>query len=539
MRGIVLGLLYIFVLLALGIAIWVGSQRLSWEASYRTVGFAIPYQELDGLDESKLLEHLAQLRVQGVVALTIELSALPDWNLNRVLFNERLFKVARLAGEVGLTLAFVVEAADAAVVYESAQTISNVLDIKPKFLLVIATSGAPAPSWTPAELRQILSGPEPLVGFVEFSEPKGLLALYKQRWHGFVRVHAIKSRELSSLNLDRTLARWERAVHERNIRLLWVTEHQRFLDYLEQLSQRVRGLGFELGQPFTPMPFQNLYAVYLLVGLGIVSLLLLVTVSFLKMGLTLLISLIVVGFAAVALGGIWDLAVARQMLALALALLAPWSLIALIIRRLPTLVLLLVVSAGSVAAGLGIAALLSDVTYFIKLDEFRGVKMALIAPSLLVITVELLRWGRPGRVAVKKQLKRRAWLVPAVGLGALFFVLERSGNLTLIPRWEEFLRERLESWLIARPRFKEFLIGHPALVVWGAQCSQSPNLLNLSLLALGVLGQASIINTFAHLHTPLVLSLWRTLNGLAIGAFVGMVLVGGLHLLKWLRSRRS
>jgi hypothetical protein len=92
----------------------------------------------------------------------------------------------------------------------------------------------------------------------------------------------------------------------------------------------------------------------------------------------------------------------------------------------------------------------------------------------------------------------------------LFFVLERSGNLPAIPvaRWEELLRERLEDWLIARPRFKEFLVGHPALMLW----RREPSLVHLGLLALGALGQASIINTFVHLHTPLVLSLWRTIK---------------------------
>ena len=39
----------------------------------------------------------------------------------------------------------------------------------------------------------------------------------------------------------------------------------------------------------------------------------------------------------------------------------------------------------------------------------------------------------------------------------------------------------------------------------------------------GALGQVSLLNTFCHLHTPLPVSLWRALLGVAIGAIIGVV----------------
>jgi NhaP-type Na+/H+ or K+/H+ antiporter len=44
----------------------------------------------------------------------------------------------------------------------------------------------------------------------------------------------------------------------------------------------------------------------------------------------------------------------------------------------------------------------------------------------------------------------------------------------------------------------------------------------LPLAAIGVIGQAGIINSFSHLHTPLLYTLWRTVNALAVGSVLGL-----------------
>jgi hypothetical protein len=36
-------------------------------------------------------------------------------------------------------------------------------------------------------------------------------------------------------------------------------------------------------------------------------------------------------------------------------------------------------------------------------------------------------------------------------------------------------------------------------------------------------GQVSILNTFCHIHTPLLISFWRNVLGLVLGAGVGAV----------------
>ena len=40
-----------------------------------------------------------------------------------------------------------------------------------------------------------------------------------------------------------------------------------------------------------------------------------------------------------------------------------------------------------------------------------------------------------------------------------------------------------------------------------------------------VIGQVSLVNTYAHIHTALVMSLRRSLNGLVLGIILGIVAI--------------
>jgi hypothetical protein len=495
--------LYGMIILAVLTALWVGLRRIAWEGAYRRVGIVIPAQELTGASSDReLRQYLHKLQAHGVVAISVELTDFPHWGLQRTSFDRDLGRVIQLARAVGLQVAIVADA-------HITKLPEELRALRPKFIVLISD-----PPGEPIQIADLLS--DALVGIVEFSEPSGLQELYRHGEKNFVRVHAIKSQELDRLSLEGALARWERAVHERTIRLLWVTEHQRFPQYLERLSLRITQVGMELGEPSTPAPFESFSWVYLAIGAGFVSLALLVLMG--RLSLTVLLGCGVGGVSALVLVGMWDVELARQALALLIAAVVPWLLLWVSTERFSGWKLVVIVSLCSIVAGLAAAAVLSDLSYFLKINEFRGVKLALVAPSVLIVLAELRRWrGLSWRYLLAK---RGAWLIPALGLGMLFFVLERSGNLPAIPvaRWEELLRERLEDWLIARPRFKEFLVGHPALMLW----RREPSLVHLGLLALGALGQASIINTFVHLHTPLVLSLWRTINGLVLGLLIGL-----------------
>jgi len=122
----------------------------------------------------------------------------------------------------------------------------------------------------------------------------------------------------------------------------------------------------------------------------------------------------------------------------------------------------------------------------------------------------------------------RPLLVGLAGIGVLglAFValwMARTGNESGVGVSDMEMRFRglLEQLLVARPRTKEFLVGHPAFllgVVVGGLGRRSWAVL---LVLLGFVGQASMVNTFCHIHTPLSLSLLRTFNGLWLGVAIG------------------
>lgn len=49
----------------------------------------------------------------------------------------------------------------------------------------------------------------------------------------------------------------------------------------------------------------------------------------------------------------------------------------------------------------------------------------------------------------------------------------------------------------------------------------------LPFLLIASIGQVSLVNTFAHIHTPIFISVLRTLNGLWIGIVIGLIFIVG------------
>ena len=110
-----------------------------------------------------------------------------------------------------------------------------------------------------------------------------------------------------------------------------------------------------------------------------------------------------------------------------------------------------------------------------------------------------------------------------IALAAVAVVVLRRGNDPVIgvSQFELTLRSLLGEF-VARPRFKE-LLGHPLALI-ALALPGWPAWLRGLLLTGGVVAQASILNSFSHYHTPLLISLERTgvalLIGLVIGALV-------------------
>jgi len=153
------------------------------------------------------------------------------------------------------------------------------------------------------------------------------------------------------------------------------------------------------------------------------------------------------------------------------------------------------------------------------------VGLTLVVPPALFLAGAALRRHRPATLIRRSwNAEVRVWHV-ALALGAvaaLAVVVLRRGNDPVIgvSEIELTLRQTLGE-LFARPRFKE-LLGHP-LALLGLGLTAWPSWSRWALLTGGVVAQASILNSFSHYHTPLTISLERTLVALVGGLVIGLV----------------
>jgi hypothetical protein len=180
----------------------------------------------------------------------------------------------------------------------------------------------------------------------------------------------------------------------------------------------------------------------------------------------------------------------------------------------------------SLAGAVLLAAVGSDHDTMLAITPFRGVGATLVLPPLLFALHYALRFKSPVqwvRDLAAQPLTVGLVAVVLVGVGAVGLVVLRRGNFPIIGASEAELA--LRNWLnelFVRPRFKE-LIGHPLAVV-GLLGPQLPAWLRGGLLTAGVVAQASILNSFSHYHTPLLISLQRTVIALVLGLLAGLLL---------------
>lgn len=381
-----------------------------------------------------------------------------------------------------------------------------------------------------------------------------------------IRVFSITPEELVVLRAEEAAARFVRAAQERNIRILYVRPLlstpagkpalETNLRLVEMVSKGLRGLGLtpQRARPLPPLevPAPLVWAV----ALGATALALLAVTDLARaVGLPVPAVLVWATLAAAVLGtaaaGITRFdTVWRQLLALATASAAAagatvWSLPPATPRAGAAgwLTLLRAVGLASLA-GVFVAALLSQWSFMLAFSTFLGVKAAHIAPVALVAL--WLGFDRRGRgdwqdtvrdlgIWIGRPLRLGSALaVLIMGLAAVM-LLARTGNISLpLVGAEQQLRTVLESVLVARPRTKEFLVGYPALVLAGTAAGLGWRPAAVALAAVGTIGTAGVINSFSHLHTPLIYTIWRTANALVLGAALA---VPGVLVLLWLARR--
>lgn len=200
----------------------------------------------------------------------------------------------------------------------------------------------------------------------------------------------------------------------------------------------------------------------------------------------------------------------------------------------------------SLCGGAFVSAILGDIRFFLEIAIFRGVKLTFVMPIILITLVYIQHFPFFGKVVasdrdfvdfVKNFCKVPIKLGLLAGLGFLafagFMFVGRSGNnMAPVPGFEIALRRFLEDHMYARPREKEFLFGHPAVFLsLAALYERWPQVLHYLLIIAVTIGQGSMVETFAHMRSPFILSFIRGLDGLAAGTAAGVFAVVGVVIL--------
>ena len=506
--------------IAFGTAIFVDLSRIEWERGNKGFLAVVRQEQAQGIS-------LSALKNTGIDTVALKASAL-------LLGEERTPEEIR---DAGLNVALILD------------------HVAP---IAVADQGPFTAVWVEGDL----STDDPLLESLleggalfiqrEFAPAACAQALWLEGFHRVVRGHEIPDEDLVATSQEGLLVRFKRAMRERGIRALVLTpipgeSSDRTLAYYRSVVAQAADAGYQQGAPFS-LPAERSRFITLLLHLGVCALLLLVLLHlFEHLPIACLLLATGVAFLGAGLGG----SLLAQVDGLLLALLAPIYGTLLLMKRAGAgwyngTRLVLLFSGLSLGASLLLSAILAQPVFLLKIAEFRGVKVSLFLPPLVGA---ILAAHHAGWKVLFHFPKGHRYSLFGVGLfvlsiAAVAFILLRSGNgVGLVSTLEERTRNLLETLFYARPRFKEFLLGHPFLLLFGASGGLGVWALRYRpiLLFFGLLGQASILNTFAHAHTPLPFSLLRTANGLFLGLLFGTGLYFVLFLVRegrrWMHRR--
>ncbi len=375
-----------------------------------------------------------------------------------------------------------------------------------------------------------------------------------------VRVQAISKIEQDKLLPREIIERYLLGVRERNIRVIYLRPfaHQwdagrgplsieaTNVELVRRIADGVRRDGYRLGGASPIYPFVVQPWLVVLVSLAVPAMLLLLLDALGVRGQRPALVIFAADVAIVAAGYVvhHDM-LARQAIALGAGILFPvagFASIAPALRREPAAAFGAAVGAGLRAMGVATAVtlggaltvigLLSTPLTMVEVDRFAGVKLLLLAPPLIALALYLLTplWGarvEDPAAAAGAPVRLYELVLGVAIVGGAYVLQARSGNQSDITpsSFELTLRSHLTSILSVRPRFKEFLIGFPALMLVPALIKADRRRFGwLLVLAIGM-GLGDVVDTFSHLHTPLAISALRIVNGAILGALAGTIAI--------------
>lgn len=488
---------------------------------YALKGIELEVYESDGTYFLDLAEHSPSLTTVGI-GFDVE-------NLNQA---------ADLGFNIALHLKWWKEPTEESIRY----LINSIEQIKNVHTIYFSDSKVPAPD--SATFQNFLQNYQ--LGFIEFTsnKQKGFKWLAKaiseqDKAYKIVRMHTIEDAKLSKSTVPDLMERYELALNERNNRVFLfklpnsedINEDITFFnDSITAFKNLINDEGYTLVSHVGNynLPYVPKY-ITVLAGLGaiMVFMLFVAELGFVKTSyvLGLLGTLGYVGLVFIKTN------IASQLMALFGSIMFPSYAVATgltdqrktVSETLLSFFKILLFSFGGV---LTIIGCLSRTSFALGLDLFLGVKLATVMPIALVLIYLIFKehqfdfkyytgW-------LDKKISYGALLIIAL-FGLIFYVyVSRSGNSGTASDLERSFRQLLDNVLGVRPRTKEFLISYPILLAMLYYGYKEKYLL---LVILAVIGPVSFVNTYAHIHTPILISLTRSAYGIIFGIIIGFILI--------------
>ncbi|MCR8745431.1 DUF5693 family protein [Romboutsia lituseburensis] len=392
----------------------------------------------------------------------------------------------------------------------------------------------------------------------EFQKNIGLNAYLNNGQQNIIRGHEIPLNTLK-LSKDEFGARVARAVKERNMRVIMITD---FMDYRNSntinKSQRTiisnikdaksqLSKGYKCGIATSYDIMERLPKAEMFVALGSASIVGLLVLSLLnKNNLSIVTSLVfaIVTFVGAMLVNKLQIGIGIKAYAFGISILGACAAIVVPYKTKINSVIAKFAASAILAtlSGLLVASIMYGTEYILKLKAFSGIKLLYILPPVLItlwviidsqvlkginISKENLTQFKFNKQSIINMLKKIKWyhivIVILVAVGAVVYI-RRSGNSGNATQLELELRRLLEEFLYVRPRTKEFMLGYPTILMAYYLCKEKIKYSQYVLIP-GAIATMSTVNTFTHLHTPIVYSLLRTVYGIILGLIVGLVYI--------------
>ena len=370
-----------------------------------------------------------------------------------------------------------------------------------------------------------------------------------------VRVMTIVPVQQKKLSIESMAEKYSLGVRERNIRLIFIRPHTVLygnlnadevnMEYITAVKDAVTSNGMNIGnaKPFPKTNYPIFYA--FVISLGIASSLVLCCRKILNrhkfdyiiLGLWAIFSVICL------ISG--KMLIYRKLSAFMAGIVFPFiavtfnfELIRDIINKnvkvgiswLKSSFVLLTSALIASVGGIFLSSLLADTEFYIQADMFRGIKVLMVFCPIFATLLWTLDIKNPLKDISDKLnsfVKYSHALAVGIlgGIGAYFILRTGNASESSVSKTELSLRSTLMSIMGIRPRFKEFILGFPSIMCFGLLRYFKLEKYSWILILCMSIGIADLTDTFAHIHTPILITLIRVFNGIFLGWLIGSIIL--------------